>query len=265
MNAVTKQNKSGKIPDTENNTKTDTKSDTGGENPLTKFLKTTDPTISFIRDILCVVCIVGLIVLGLYAVCGTWPAVVAIESESMVPNMNVGDLVIVVAPDRFGNVVTSEEGAVTGYGKYNGNPDKQGNKVYGDVIVYKPNGLNNLHPIIHRAISWHDADASKPSDVSGYITKGDNNNVYDQMAGLTNVGMIQPVKKEWVVGKAFFSIPYVGYAPLHIVEFAIILIVIMVIHELYIRNRDENRGKDLRTDTKNNQKSNKGRKGPGKD
>ena len=265
MNAVTKQNKSGKIPDTENNTKTDTKSDTGGENPLTKFLKTTDPTMSFIRDILCVVCIVGLIVLGLYAVCGTWPAVVAIESESMVPNMNVGDLVIVVAPDRFGNVVTSEEGAVTGYGKYNGNPDKQGNKVYGDVIVYKPNGLNNLHPIIHRAISWHEADASKPSDVSGYITKGDNNNVYDQMAGLTNVGMIQPVKKEWVVGKAFFSIPYVGYAPLHIVEFAIILIVIMVIHELYIRNRDENRGKDLRTDTKNNQKSNKGRKGPGKD
>ena len=262
---MTKQNKSGKIPDTENNTKTDTKSDTGGENPLTKFLKTTDPTISFIRDILCVVCIVGLIVLGLYGVCGTWPAVVAIESESMVPNMNVGDLVIVVAPDRFGNVVTSEEGAVTGYGKYNGNPDKQGNKVYGDVIVYKPNGLNNLHPIIHRAISWHDADASKPSDVSGYITKGDNNNVYDQMAGLTNVGMIQPVKKEWVVGKAFFSIPYVGYAPLHIVEFAIILIVIMVIHELYIRNRDENRGKDLRTDTKNNQKSNKGRKGPGKD
>ena len=260
MNAVTKQNKSGKIPDTENDKKTDTNSDTGGENPLMKFLKTTDPTVSFIRDILCVVCIVGFIVLGLYAVCGTWPAVVAIESESMVPNMNVGDLVIVVAPDRFGNIVTSEEGAVTGYGKYNENPDKQGNKVYGDVIVYKPNGLGNLHPIIHRAISWHEADASRQYDVSGYITKGDNNNVYDQMAGLTNVGMIQPVKKEWVVGKAFFSIPYVGYAPLHIVEFAIILIVIMVIHELYIRNRDENRGKDLRTDTKNNQKKNNGKK-----
>ena len=109
MNAVTKQNKSGKKPDTENDRKTDT-TDTGGKNPLMKFLKTTDPTMSFIRDILCVVCIVGLIVLGLYGVCGTWPAVVAVESESMVPNMNVGDLVIVVAPDRFGNNRTSSCG-----------------------------------------------------------------------------------------------------------------------------------------------------------
>ena len=39
----------------------------------------------------------------------------------------------------------------------------------------------------------------------------------------------------------------------------------MVIHELYIRNRDEKRGKDISKDTKNNQKSNKGKKGSKKD
>ena len=244
------------------NTESDTTAGDGsGDNPLMKFLRTADPTVSFIRDILCVVCIVGFIVFGLFAVCGTWPAVVAIESESMVPNMNVGDLVFVVAPDRFGNLTTSEEGEITGYGRFNDNADKDGNKVYGDVIVYRPNGRGNLHPIIHRAITWHEADRSQPTDVSGYITKGDNNKVYDQMAGLSNVGMIQPVRKEWIVGKAFFSIPYLGYAPLHVFEFAVILIVIIIVHELYARTRDENRGKDLSTDTKNNQKRNNGKKG----
>ncbi len=251
---MTKQNKSDNAADNENS-----------GNPLIKFLKTTDPTMSFIRDILCVVCIVGLIVLGLYGVCGTWPAVVAVESESMVPNMQVGDLVFVVAPDRFGNLTTSEEGQITGYGRFNEHPDKQGNRVYGDVIIYKPNGIDNIHPIIHRAITWHEADESLPYDVSGYITKGDNNNVYDQLGGLTNVGIIQPVKKEWVVGKALFSVPYVGYAPLHIVEFAAILIVIIVIHELYIRSRDEKSEKKINAGTKNNQKSGNKKKGSKKD
>ncbi len=41
--------------------------------------------------------------------------------------------------------------------------------------------------------------------------------------------MIEPVKDEWIIGKALFSIPLVGYLPLHIIEVTIIIVVIMVI------------------------------------
>ena len=203
-------------------------------NPLKKFLKTSDPKIGFIRDIAGVLCAVGVIALLLLLISGTWPAVVAVESESMVPNMNVGDLVFVVAPDRYGELSTWQDGLITGYGKFNDNPDKQGNAVYGDVIIYKPNGAENVHPIIHRAVEWYEGEPN-----NGYITKGDNNQVYDQLSGIASIGAIKPVKKEWVVGKALFSIPLIGYAPLHLFEFAVILIAIMIIHELYLRRREE--------------------------
>ncbi|MBP2133498.1 signal peptidase [Methanomicrobium sp. W14] len=206
-------------------------------NPLRKFIKSEDPAVSFVRDIVWVVCAVGIIALLLFVASGTWPAVVAVESQSMVPNMNIGDLVFVVSPDRFGELQTWEEGLSTGYGRFNSNPDKQGNRVYGDVIIYRPNGVGDVDPIIHRAVEWYnDTSGNKES---GYITKGDNNDVYDQQGGIVGVGAIKPVKKEWIVGKALFSIPFVGYAPLHLFEFALILIAIMVIHELYARWKEE--------------------------
>ena len=56
---------------------------------------------SILREFLWVIIVVGAIAALLFAVSGTWPAVVTIESESMVPHMNVGDLVFVVSADRF--------------------------------------------------------------------------------------------------------------------------------------------------------------------
>jgi len=204
---------------------------------LDSFLKSDDPVRGTIRDILWVVVVVGVIAAGLYLFSGTWPAVVAVESESMVPNMNVGDLIFVVEEDRFGDLQTWKDGVLTGYGKFNGMPDLQGRTVYGDVIIYKPNGDESVHPIIHRAVELYEGNTS-----SGYITKGDNNQIADQLSGISGIGHIMPVKKEWIVGKALFSVPFIGYAPLHIVEFAIILILIMVVHELYIRSdRRENK------------------------
>ena len=115
---------------------------------------------SLSRDIGWVICVVGGIALLLFLISGTWPTVVTIESESMVPNMNVGDLVFIVQKDRFGPLQTYEEGKLSGYKKFND---------YGDVIIYKPNGygddmftqiIKNLrgipgvHPIIHRARMW---------------------------------------------------------------------------------------------------------------
>jgi signal peptidase len=55
--------------------------------------------------------------------------------------------------------------------------------------------------------------------------------------------VIEPVKEEWIVGKALFSVPLVGYLPLHILEVTIVIVCLMVIHELYLRSRQENQGK----------------------
>ncbi len=188
------------------------------------------------RDLIWVVGVVALIALALFLVSGTWPAVVTIESESMVPNMNVGDLVLVVSADRFGNLTTSEDGALTGYGKFNADPNSAGDPVYGDVIIYRPNGNTSYHPIIHRALEYvnaSEAAARFGSDHAGYITKGDHNTIRDQDGAYAGLGRLQPVKPEWIVGKALFAIPLVGYLPLHLFEVAAIVIGLMLIYELW--------------------------------
>ena len=275
--------------------------------------------VSLARDLLWVVAVVGGIALALYLICGTWPAVVTVESGSMEPHMNIGDLVVVVQQDRFGPVQTWDEAKVTGFTKFGD---------YGDVIIYRPNGetdfwaqvgllpLSKQHPIIHRAMTWVDAGEPEPSYLNpyrgtvtpsgyipletsnatvygyhilypendtppenistdakgmgfstatqkyflpeqyvvngsgyiryinvtthgGYITKGDNNPVSDE--GYLTVGditEIEPVEKEWVVGKALFTVPYVGLLPLHIWEVIIVVIVAMVAWDWYAKRKE---------------------------
>jgi len=209
-----------------------------------RFLDSDDPKAGWVKDALWVIGVVAGIALLLFLVSGTWPAVVAVESESMVPNMNVGDLVFVVAADRYGDLTSWEEGELSGYVKFGGSPDRQGNQVYGDVIIFRPNGDDSVHPIIHRARAWSDGTTTD----AGYITKGDNNPTIDQAAFYPGIGQIKPVREEWIVGKALFKIPLVGYFPLHIVEFAIVIIVLMVVWEWYSRRREAERaaGKDDR-------------------
>ena len=127
--------------------------------------------VSLARDILWMAAIVGGIALALYLVCGAWPAVVTIESGSMEPHMNIGDLVVVVAPDRFGPLQTWEDGKISGYKKFGD---------YGDVIIYRPDGITDFwasigvlplskqHPIIHRAMVWVDAGQPQPSFLNMY-------------------------------------------------------------------------------------------------
>jgi len=187
------------------------------------------------REVLWVVAVVGGIALLLYLVCGTWPAVVAVESESMVPNMQVNDLVFVVQEDRFGPLQTFEAGRSSGYMKF-------GN--YGDVIIYRPNGAPNIHPIIHRAIAYHDAawfetNLHVTETHAGYLTLGDNNQIFDQQSSIQGIGPIQPVKDEWIVGKALFSVPLLGYPTLHYPEFAAAVILLLIIHEVYVSRADD--------------------------
>ncbi|NYT05444.1 MAG: S26 family signal peptidase [Methanomicrobiales archaeon] len=207
--------------------------DPAGNGVIRRFMESTHPAAVLARDIAWVAAVVGGVALVLFLASGTWPAVVAVESESMVPNMQVGDLVFVVAPDRFGALQSWEEGEASGYAPFGTYPDRQGNMPYGDVIIYRPNGDTRVHPIIHRAISY------ETGTDQGYVTKGDNNPAADQNTYYPGIGYIRPVKKEWIVGKALFSVPLVGYLPLNIVPFAVLILLAVIIHELLSRRKDE--------------------------
>ncbi|HXX55983.1 MAG TPA: S26 family signal peptidase [Methanoregula sp.] len=197
--------------------------------------------VSLARDAIWLVAVVGGIALALYLICGTWPAVVTIESKSMDPHMKVGDLVIVVQKDRYGAFQTWLDGTKSGYTKYD---------EYGDVIIYKPNGLTSVHPIIHRAIQYVDAGpvtevkgqklvSNYTAEHAGYITWGDNNPLPDQFVSYPGIGTPEPVKDEWIVGKALFAIPLVGYLPLNIWLVAAVAVVAMILHELYLRSKEQ--------------------------
>ncbi|MDY6775500.1 MAG: S26 family signal peptidase [Halobacteria archaeon] len=147
----------------------------------------------------------------LWAVAGIWPPLVAVESGSMEPHMHRGDLIYLVDNSKFvpdnadavNGVVTYSEGKESRYKSF-------GN--YGDVIVYQPNGRVGATPIIHRAMKyvekgerWEGANGVHIAQHSGFVTKGDNNRLYDQEAGISRV-----VKPDWVVGKAKVRVPYLG-------------------------------------------------------
>jgi len=184
-----------------------------------------------VRDIVAILLIVALIGLILFAVSGTWPALVAVESGSMEPNIPTYSLAFVVEENRFGNWQTQEEAIASGSGKmFNG---------YGDVLVYKPNGMDGITPIIHRALrTVTDEEAIAEGfngNHGGVITKGDNNQGIDQYSTFVRYGAIEPVKDEWIVGKALFAIPLIGWVPLNIVWSILIAIAIIIIVEVVSR------------------------------
>src|SRR5512137_2847781 len=138
---------------------------------LDQFRTSEHWAVSLARDLLWVIGVVGSIAIALYLICGTWPAVVTIESGSMIPNMNIGDLVVVVQKDRFGELQTWDDGKVSGYKKFGD---------YGDVIIYRPNGFTDFwasvgllpfsqqHPIIHRAMTWTEGGEPVPMYINFY-------------------------------------------------------------------------------------------------
>jgi signal peptidase len=192
----------------------------------------------FVYDLVSSVLAVAIVGAYLFAVSGVWPPLVAVESESMVPNMEVNDLVFVMEEERFApeeahgdtGVVAAQE--ADGYRQFGGS---------GDVIVFAPNGNDRRTPIIHRAMfyveegeNWYDrADeryvggatscngtnepgepglANCPAPHAGFITKGDNNGLYDQAGpGGASTG---PVKPAWIIGTAEFRIPGLGWVRL---------------------------------------------------
>ena len=156
-----------------------------------------------IKDIALALVILLVVFGGLYLYTGGWPPLVSITSESMIPHLEKGDLVLIQSLSR-GDVRTYEDNGsnYTSFGEA------------GDVIVYRPYGSANATPVIHRAIRW--VEQGQPmwkggtsAPWSGYVTLGDNNaGIYDQEA---DISFDAPVKKEWVIGIARYRIPLMGY------------------------------------------------------
>ena len=195
------------------------------ENPIGWFRRTDNEAVIVFKDVASSVGIVLVIGLVLFGVSGVWPPLVAIESGSMNPHMQKGDLVFIMEEDRLEpdaavagtGVVTYQQGKEAGYRTFGS---------YGDVIVFQPNGQSTT-PIIHRAMfyveegeNWYEkanksninADSCEEinacsAEHAGFVTKGDNprtNQQYDQ------VDRYQIVKPEWIQGTAEVRLPWLG-------------------------------------------------------
>lgn len=197
--------------------------------------KNRDTTKTIIKEIIIVLAIVAVIGIALFAVSGTWPALVAVESGSMEPNIPTFSLVFVSDENRYGGFQTQVEAIESGAEEvFNG---------YGDVIVYKPNGISGVTPIIHRALGYITEEQAialgfeGEAAHEGYLTKGDNNEGVDQMGYIGAYGRLQPVKKGWIIGKAVFAIPFIGWIPLNMWICAIVIVALIIVIELILRNR----------------------------
>ena len=195
------------------------------------FLSTDRPGVLFVREAASSALAVGMVGLLLFSVSGVWPPLVAVESGSMQPNMEKGDLVFVMEEHRLSpDFATADTGVVTvadarghEYRRFGGD---------GDVVVYQPYGRSGQVPVIHRARFWVDdgenwydradqrlVDADScdelrncPAPHAGFITKGDNevtNDYYDQARGISS-----PVKPAWVRGTAEYRVPFLGWVRL---------------------------------------------------
>lgn len=162
---------------------------------------------SIIGVIFCLLLIFGIS----YIATGLATPFVAVQGSSMEPHIHEGDLIIMVSIDRYGDPISYIDGREMGYKMFGD---------YGDVIIYRPNGDNDQAPIIHRVIAYLEEGESlfikidgdiyvfEDMPYDGYLTKGDNkatNHMLDQPF------ISKPVKKEWIIGKAKFRIPYLGY------------------------------------------------------
>jgi signal peptidase len=92
----------------------------------------------------------------------------------------------------------------------------------------------------------------------GYITKGDNNPASDQgYLTVPGTGTVEPVEQNWVVGKALFVIPLIGLLPLHIAEVVVVLVVIWLCYEWYMRRKESQAAADTSKSSKKSRKKKK--------
>ena len=179
-----------------------------------------------VRDAADTALAVAVVAALLFALVGVWPPMVAVQSGSMEPHMERGDLVVVSEPTRFG-----PDGAAAGVRTAHGAPS--GGRTFGargDVIVFSSPALPGT-PIIHRAHfhvergeNWYreanpeylpagvDSCAELrrcPAPRTGFITKGDANERYDQVNGNSPIVTADRIRAE-----ARVRIPLLGHVRL---------------------------------------------------
>ena len=215
-----------------------------------RFWKSNNKKVSIIRDVVVALLAVFVILMILWGYTGQWFAtpMVAIESGSMEhPNspfgrlgtIDAGDMVLIQKVSKRNDVIP-HGGPVMGAQAEN-SWKTYGD--YGDVIIYHPDGNMQETPIIHRVMCWvqvNNKDGEKTFTInefgiynqtsippipelgidstlvspnwsqSGYLTKGDNNPTFDQdpYGGIALAR--QPVRLDWIAGKARSEIPWVG-------------------------------------------------------
>lgn len=209
-----------------------------------KFWRSDNEKISIIRDIIVAFLVVFVILIILWSYTGQWfgAPMVAIESGSMmhldegfgrIGYIDAGDMVLLVKVNEKNDILT--RGGNFGGEKAKGSGGFQSYGDFGDVIIYKKYGRTDEDQIIHRAICWieyNDNDKTYSVDEygiedsssitipdlglnnykpphSGFITQGDNpitNDRCDQAGGICS----EPIKTEWITGKARFELPWIG-------------------------------------------------------
>ncbi len=131
-------------------------------------------TSNILREAAISICLVVAILSGLWAITGSWPPLVVVESNSMIHSENgeigsidAGDLILVDSPSRIDHIVTYVESIQTGnqYFGYNSHG------MPGDVIIYQKNGGGDT-PVIHRAILKAVSNQSGGWDVPGTDIRG---------------------------------------------------------------------------------------------
>lgn len=201
----------------------------GGRSRLQKILhpKTSKGVIT--RDVTLAVLFFLILGTAAYAFSGVWPPVVNVVSGSMEPNIDTGDMLLVVNPEKLDS---NEDGVPELQTYREAKADGEQNfGSYGDVIVYQSVGTSQPYPILHRVRfhvekgeNWYSkADksfirarncselANCPAPRTGYITKGDDNPTYDQVMGIS-----EPVPSEAIFAVAEYRIPDIGWLRLAI-------------------------------------------------
>lgn len=160
----------------------------------------------YVKSVILLAIILGGIVgswFGLRVYFATDYPMLAVASGSMIPTLNVGDLIVVQGGFRASDILAA-------YGT-------------GDIIVFhKPNNLDEL--IVHRAV-----EKFQVGDAWYIRTRGDNNNSPDPWQ----------VSDSELVGKVVGTIPYIGHVPLFVhtptgITLILILIMILILLEFVL-------------------------------
>ena len=130
----------------------------------------------WVREAVLAAGLITLLIIGLWVSTGSMPPMVVVESKSMMHDpqgevgaIDPGDLVLVMAQERHGEIVSwaeaVEEGGVFEGWSRHGDP--------GDVIIYSKNGGSDT-PVIHRVLLHVVAhDTTSPLDRSTQVCPSD--------------------------------------------------------------------------------------------